>query len=177
MKLKMLTITKNVIVIIVFLGCFEIVNAQTTNYKSYAVLVSGIAKNFQWPANQLDFEIIVFGNSKVYNELLPLINQKKIEGVEVKVTTTDKIFDINSPKIIYLSDGKSSMLNEIMVRTQGKPIVIIAEREGLFKRGAGMSFVINPSNQLRLDINETDLINRNIKAPINVLMMLANEKI
>jgi hypothetical protein len=173
----MLKSIKNIIAITVFLGCFEFANAQTTNFKSYAVLVSGIAKNFQWPANQGDFEIMVFGNSRVYNELLSLINQKKIEGVEVKVSNTDKIFDIDSPKIIYLSDGKSSMLNEIIARAQGKPIVIIAEREGLFKRGAGMSFVINSSNQLRLDINETDLVKRNIKAPINVLMMLANEKI
>jgi hypothetical protein len=167
----------SIIICIFVIGASESIYAQTTNFKSYAVLVSGIAKNFRWPNYQGDFEIVVFGNSKVYHELLSMTHQKKIEGMDIKVTMTDKIFDIDAPKIIYLSDGKSSMLNEITQKVVGKPIMVICEREGLFKKGAGMSFIINTNNQLRLDINETDLLERNIKAPYNMILMLANEKI
>jgi hypothetical protein len=173
----MFNTVKPIILLVVFTACFQLANAQTTNFKNYAILISGIARNFHWPDSKDEFEIMVFGNSKVYNELLPLIDQKKIEGVEVKITQSDKIIDIESPKIIYLSDGRSSLLQDIMAKVEGKPTMVIAEREGLFKRGAGMSFVINSNNQLRLDINETDLSNRKIKAPINVIMMLSNQKI
>jgi hypothetical protein len=168
---------KPILLLTLLTGCFEIACSQTTNFKNYAVLVSGIARNFQWPDHQGHFEILVFGNSRVYNELMTLIDQKKIDGIDVKIIHTDKVIDIDSPRIIYLSDGRSSMLSDIMAKVEGKPTMIITEREGLFKRGAGMSFVINNSNQLRLDINETDLLKRNIKAPINVVMMLANDKI
>lgn len=151
--------------------------AQTTNYKSYAILVSGIAKNFRWPDYSGNFEIMVFGNSKVIPELEAINSQKKVEGLDIVVTNSENLSDIDSPKIIYLSDGKSSMLSEIAAKVSEKPTVIISEREGLFKKGAEMSFVINSQNQLRLDINQSGLSKKNIKVPTSVLTMLVNEKI
>lgn len=151
--------------------------AQTTNYKSYAILVLGIAKNVYWPDYKGDFEIMVVGSPKMYEELAVLSNQKKIEGSDIKITLSDKAEDIGMPRIIYLADSRSSLLNDVVVKIKDQPALIIAEREGLFKKGAGMSFVINENNQLRLDINLTDIERRQLKAPANVIAMLANEKI
>jgi hypothetical protein len=83
---------------------------------------------------------------------------------------------IGQPHIIFLADGKSGALDDLLKATDGKPVLIIAEREGLFKKGAGFSFVIMENSTLRYDINNTELEKRQIKVSKN-LSALANAMI
>ena len=68
------------------------------------------------------------------------------------------------------------MLDDILKATEGKPVLIITEREGLYKKGAGFSFVLLDNNTLRFDINNTDLEKRQIRVAKN-LAALANDLI
>jgi len=94
----------------------------------------------------------------------------------VKVTQVESIADIGQPHVLYLADGKSSSLDEIIKATQGKPVMIITEREGLYRKGAGFSFVVMDNSTLRFDINNTDLEKRSIKVSKS-LSALANTMI
>ncbi|MCD9017279.1 YfiR family protein [Parachryseolinea silvisoli] len=136
--------------------------AQTTNYQVYALFVMNIAKYSSWPSPDGELRITVFGKSKAYDELLKQ-NGKNANGHLVKVTQVENVADIGQPHVLYLADGKSSSLDEIIKATQGKPIMIIAEREGLYKKGAGFSFVVMDNSTLRFDVNNTDLEKRSIK--------------
>jgi len=44
-----------------------------------------------------------------------------------------------------------------------EPVMIIAEREGLFKKGASFSFVVLDNNTLRFDINKKESESHQIK--------------
>jgi hypothetical protein len=55
-------------------------------------------------------------------------------------------------------------------------VLIIGEREGLFKKGAGFSFVVMENSTLRFDINNTELDKRQIKVSKS-LAALANQSI
>ncbi len=136
--------------------------AQTTNYKSYAVFVHSIAKYSRWPDVKDEFKIVVLGNSKVYDELRSSITGKTISSAMIKVERADILSDINGAHLIYISNSKSNELDDLSTITNGKPIMIIAEREGLHKKGASVSFVII-DNKLRFDINQTELLKRNVK--------------
>jgi hypothetical protein len=103
-------------------------------------------------------------------------NGKVINGHTVTVLQVDNINEIGTPHILYLADGKTSALDEVVKRTEGKPVMIISEREGLFKKGAGFSFIVMENNTLRYDINTTDLEKRLIKVSKN-LSSLANSMI
>jgi len=46
--------------------------------------------------------------------------------------------------------------------------MIISEREGLHKKGAGFSFVVMENGTLRCDINNTELEKRQIKLSKNL---------
>ena len=98
---------------------------------------------------------------------------KTINGLPVKVVQVDELLASSEPHILYVSDGKSSSIDALMKQTEGKPVLIIAEREGLFKKGATMSFIAIDS-KLRLDINGKELQNRQIKISTQ-LQALANE--
>jgi hypothetical protein len=141
---------------------------QTTNYQVYCLYVLNIAKYAAWPANNSEFHITVVGKSKIYDELTKQSSSKNINGMPLKVSQTENLSDVGNVNIIYLSDGKTSMLEDILKTIQGKPVMIIAEREGLFKKGAGFSFVLMDNNTLRFDINNSDLEKRQIKVSKNI---------
>lgn len=75
------------------------------------------------------------------------------------------------PSFVFSQD-LDSLLN-LSAFTEGKSIMVIAEREGLFKKGASFSFVVMDNNTLRYDINNAELEKRNIKVSKN-LASLAN---
>jgi hypothetical protein len=149
--------------------------AQTTNYQVYSLYVVNIAKYSSWPTVNGEFNITVFGKSKVYDELLKQ-NGKNVNGHILKVTQVENVSDIGQPQIIYLADGKSSALDDILKLTEGKSVMIISEREGLHKRGAGFSFVVMENGTLRCDMNGTELEKRQIKISKN-LSALTNSSI
>jgi hypothetical protein len=151
------------------------VKAQTTNYQVYSLYVVNIAKYSSWPTVAGEFNITVFGKSKVYDELLKQ-NGKIVNGHAVKVTQIENINDIGHPQILYLADGKSNALDDVLKLTEGKSIMIISEREGLHKRGAGFSFIVMENGTLRCDINNTELEKRQIKISKN-LSALTNSSI
>jgi hypothetical protein len=150
--------------------------AQTTNYQVHSLFVMNIAKYSTWPNHSGEFQITVFGKSKIYDELVKATTGKNINGMPVKVTLAESITDIGNPNILYLADNKSSSLDELLKLTEGKSIMIIAEREGLYKKGAGFSFVILDNNTLRYDINNAEMEKRQIKVSKS-LTTLANSVI
>jgi hypothetical protein len=147
--------------------------AQTTNYQVYALFVVNIAKYSAWPSTAGEFQITVFGKSKAYDELQKQ-NGKNFNGRVVKVNQVDEIANIGQPNILYVADSRSAQVDDLVKTTQGKSIMIITEREGLFKKGAGFSFVVLENNTLRYDINHTELEKRQIKISKS-LSSLANQ--
>ena len=81
------------------------VKAQTTNYQVYSLYVVNIAKYSSWPAVAGEFNITVFGKSKVYDELTKQ-NGKIVNGHAVKVKQAESISDIGDTQIIYLAEVK-----------------------------------------------------------------------
>ena len=159
---------------ILFIALGTLAKAQTTNHQVYALFVVNIAKYSLWPTHNGELQITVFGKTKVYDELMKQ-NGKAVNGV-LKINQTDDLSAIGTPNIIYLADGKSGALDELLKAIEGKSVMIITEREGLFKKGAGFSFVILENNTLRFDINNTDLEKRQIKISKN-LAALSNSTI
>jgi hypothetical protein len=162
--------------IILFVFASSVAIAQTTNYQVHSLFVLNIAKYSEWPSAETEFNIVVFGKSKIYDELMKLTSGKNINGHTIKVTQVENIVDIGSANIVFLADGKSGSLDEIVKATEGKSIMVIAEREGLYKKGAGFSFMLTETNTLRYDINNAALAKRNIKVSKN-LANLANSVI
>jgi hypothetical protein len=73
--------------------------------------------------------------------------------------------------MIYVPSAKTSMLKLIMDKTKGKPILIVGEREGLARKGAGISFVVDDDDVLKFDINKSVLDSQSLKIA-NLLMQL-----
>lgn len=165
---------KKILYTLLFVFCFTgIGTAQTTNYQVYSVFVMSIARYSSWPASAGEFKITVIGKSKDYDELLKVSQTKDVNGKKIVVSQAEDVSQIGDCNIVYVSDNKSGTLDEIAKKFEGKPVMIITEREGLYKKGASFSFVITEDSKLRFDINKTDLDKKQIKISQN-LTSLAN---
>ncbi|HEY9045062.1 MAG TPA: YfiR family protein [Ohtaekwangia sp.] len=163
---------RNFFFILILIASFH-AHAQTTNYQSYAVLIHGLIKYSAWPNQQSEFKITVLGNSKAYSEMEKSLAGKNINGHTIRVDKAEDIAGIQGADIVYISEGKSNAIQEVVKATTNAAAIIITEREGLVRKGAGISFII-VDNKLRFDINNTDLEKRQIKVSAQ-FASLANE--
>jgi YfiR/HmsC-like len=166
--------SKFVLLLIYAMALSFVAKGQTTNYQAYSVFVYGMTKYMSWPSsNRVEFVIVVFGKSKVYDEMVKGLAGKTVNGLPIKIVQAEDASTVGEPQILYMSEGKSGQLDEIKKLTAGKAVLIIGEREGLHKKGAGMSFIAI-DNKLRIDINNVELLGRNIKTSTQ-MQALAHE--
>jgi hypothetical protein len=140
-----------------------VASAQTTNYKAHAIFVFSIAKYSQWPnASGGQFVIAVLGKTKLYDELVASSVNHSINGMKVSVVLVDEISEIKQPQMVLVADSKSSALPDLLKATANQPVMIVTEREGLHKKGAGVSFFVNDAGKLNFDLNLTEMNKRTI---------------
>lgn len=155
--------------------CFMVkpakVFSQDMNYKSYTLFLYNFMKYIEWPDKSGDFVIGVMGDSKVRDELLILAAKKKVGGRTILVKTISNPEEILLCNMIYVPSGKTSMMKLIVEKVKGKPILIVGEREGLARRGAGISFVVDDGDVLKFDINKSVLDSHSLKVA-TILMQL-----
>lgn len=144
--------------------------AQTTNSQVYSLFIMNIAKYSAWPEAATEFRITVLGKSKVYDELLKY-KERGVNGLKISLLQVDNVNQIGQPQIVFLSENKSTQLDELLSATAGKPVMILTEREGLHKKGAAFSFFINDTQNVRYDINNTELEKRRVKVAKNLISM------
>lgn len=141
---------------------------QTTNYKAHAVFVYSIAKYSKWPSADGEFIITVLGKSKLFEELVTSAANYNVGGAKVTVLNVEDPSQIGNSKIVIVADSKSSSLSDVLESVTGKPIMIITEREGLYKKGAGVSFFVNDEGKLNFDLNLTEMGKHSISLSQNL---------
>jgi hypothetical protein len=150
------------------------VKAQDVNYKAYSVYVYNFIKYIEWPesAKADEFVIAIIGESPVKTELKTLAATKKANGKTIVIKQYNSIEEVGQCQILYISSGRSSVLKNAIERTKGMSALLIAEREGLAKKGAGINFVTLEDETLKFELNRKVIENNNLKVS-NQLISLA----
>jgi hypothetical protein len=149
-------------------------NAQETNYKAYSVYVYNFIKYIEWPedAKKGDFVIAIIGDSPISSELKVLAASKKANGQTILIKQYASIDEVEECQILYISSSKSNMLKTALEKTKNTSVLLIAEREGLAKKGAGINFVTLEDDTLKFEMNKKVIEAHNLKIP-RVLIQLA----
>jgi hypothetical protein len=116
------------------------VNSQMSQFK--ALFLFNFAKNVNWPghASGSDFVITVIGNDELASELKGLAKIRKINNSNLVIKESQNAEGVNESQIIYLSATQSSLMPIIASYQKGKPVLIVADKQGLCSQGAGISF-------------------------------------
>ena len=157
--------------LMIFIGKTERAVAQDVDYKTYTLFLYNFMKYVEWPTTEGDFVIGVVGECPVKKELEQLAKNKKAKGRQIVVVNIANAGDALLCNMVYIPSSKSAELRPIYEKVKGRSVLIVAEREGLAKKGAGISFAIDDDDALKFDINKSTLDSQNLKIA-NMLMQL-----
>ncbi len=142
--------------------------AQDVNYKAYSIYVYNFVKYIEWPETNktnTSFSIGVIGDSPVYAELLQLAASKKANGQTIIIKKFASVEDADYCEILYISASKSGSLKRALEKTNNIPTLVVAEREGLAKKGAGINFVTLDDDVLKFEMNKKVIEDHSLKIP------------
>ena len=150
--------------------------AQLDTYRAYSLFVYSFGSYIQWPSNSVgdEFSIVVIGNSKITDELETMASNRKLVGKKITVKTVNSVSEINDCQMIFISDSKSGTLDEVLAKHGGKPTLVITERDGLIRKGAGISFILTDDDKLNFEINMQKLESNNLKVSQQLAKLAAN---
>jgi hypothetical protein len=92
-------------------------HAQPSLFHTYAVFVQSFARYSSWPALTNGFKVVVVGNTKAYDEIVKNVAGKTIAGSAAVVIKSDDDTIMDDVSIIYLSDGASNQLSQLLKAT------------------------------------------------------------
>jgi hypothetical protein len=164
--------TQLLLLSVLFFGCNGIsnVSAQEANYKAYSLFVYNFIKYIEWPAeSSTQFVIGVMGNSPIVSELKTLAATKKAHGKTIVIKIINSVAEAEKCHLLYVPDSKSKLLKEYVDVIKNKSILVVSEREGMAKKGAGINFVLDENENLKFEVNKTTLASHNLKIPTVLL--------
>jgi hypothetical protein len=139
--------------------------AQDIDYKTQSLFIYKFTKYITWPPalSRDDFVIGVYGNSPISEELQVMASLKKAgEGQRIVIKRINSVDEIENLHILYVASSKSRELRSILDKIGKKPTLVVAERDGLAKKGASINFLIMENNTLKFEVNRTELQSRGL---------------
>ena len=131
-------------------------NAQTEKY--YAGFIYNFTKNMEWPANKKsgDFVIAVVGDSPVFPYLQQLAATKTVGTQKMVIKKVSSASQAAGCHLIFLSKGSSGELDAAKSTAISSNALLVTEKAGLGKKGAGMNFIDN-GGRIGFEVNQGQL--------------------
>jgi hypothetical protein len=160
------------LIFLITLFYFNSVNAQDINYKVHSMFMYHFTKHVDWPEAKKsgDFVIGVLGNSPIISELEAIAVTKKAGNQLIVIKKLDSEADVTSCHIVFLPANKSGNLEGIITSIGTKPVLIVAEKAGLGKKGACLNFIIH-EDKLKFEINKQSIEAKNMKISGDLLKL------
>ncbi|SFC26071.1 protein of unknown function [Flexibacter flexilis DSM 6793] len=144
--------------------------AQNSDHKFHSVFIMNFIKYIQWPNVNSDFVIGVLGNADIVEELERSVANKNVSGQKIIVKTFDKVSDIDNCQVLYIPQGKSKLLADVITKVSGKNTLIITEKSGLADKGSGINFVLK-DGRWKFELNKDATEKAGLKVSSDLLRL------
>ena len=117
------------------------VSGQISTFK--ALFLYNFTQNIEWPgpaAGNGDFVITVVGDSEMAAELEKLAKVRKVGTRKMLVRKVNNVDEVGDTHIVFLAASKSSLMPMLDSYQKGKSVLIVADKAGLCRQGAGIAF-------------------------------------
>jgi hypothetical protein len=130
----------------------------------YSMMVFNFTKYVQWPdyAEGGDFVIGVVGNNSLYNTLNASYNGKPRGKKVYVIKKFNSASEITDCHVVFIDKSKSKDFDAISAKFQGKPTLLITDKDGLGAKGSGINFK-TIDNKLKFELNQKALETSNLK--------------
>ncbi len=159
--------------LVVILLVAGLIPAFGQNYKMHSVFIYSFTRYVQWPDpyNQGDFEILVLGDSPIFEELKAMAQAKKVGDRVIKVTKIKAASEIRKCNMFFLPAAKSAAISEVMEKVNTQSILVVSEEVGLGVKGSDINFIVK-DGKLAFELNQASVNKQGLKVS-NELTRLA----
>lgn len=130
-----------IVTCLLVLGSALHVSGQISTFK--ALFLYNFTQNIEWPgpaAGNVDFVITVVGDNEMAAELGKLAKVKKVGSKKMVIKKVNNVDDVDDTHIVFLAASKSGLMPMLDSYQKGKGVLIVADKSGLCKQGAGIAF-------------------------------------
>ena len=130
--------------------------AQDEMFK--ALFMYNFSKEIGWPEsyNKGDFVIGILGSNPITSELEKIAQKKKVGQQNIRIVEFSKVDNITKCHFLYIPDNKSNEFDAVRQKLEGQPTVILTDKQGYAKKGAGINYVKIDGKQ-KFEINTKTL--------------------
>ncbi len=134
------------------------------NYKLHSVYMYSFTRYILWPDayNQGDFEILVLGDSPIFEELKTMAQAKKVGDRVIKVTKISNPADVRKCNMLFVPASKSGKIADVLAKVADQSILVITEEAGLGAKGSNINFIIK-DGKLVFELNQGSINKQNLK--------------
>ena len=143
-------------------------------YSVKAALIYSIIKFVDWPEQDQPVAgnplcIAVFGQDP-FGSNLDMISNKTVKGRPIKIRRLQKIEDIRSCEVLFISGTEKLQIARILKQLQNQPILTIADHGG-FPQTGGMINLITVNNKIQFEINNNAALRAHLRISSQLLKL------
>ncbi|HYG03574.1 MAG TPA: YfiR family protein [Chryseosolibacter sp.] len=152
---------KSILLVILSLS---LVSGYAQNYNLHTVFIYSFTRYVIWPEdyNKGDFEILVLGDTPMYETLVEMAKKKKVGERTIKVTKISNPSEIRKSNIVFVPSDKSASLGDVISKVSNQSILIITEEPGLGSKGSDINFIMK-EGKLAFELNQSAVARQNLK--------------
>ncbi|MBN2890615.1 MAG: YfiR family protein [Bacteroidales bacterium] len=131
---------KKIIALVFFVFTFTLSFSQNAEKQHEANFLFGFARLMEWPQYEENQVVVhVLGESVVFDYLNYMSINSEVSGRKLIVRQSNLENAVNC-NILFISEGNSYLLPEILGQSANKSVLIVTEKPGLTFQGADVSF-------------------------------------
>jgi len=132
--------------------------------KLAALFIMSFTKYVEWPAaTNPAYVITVLGDDPIYEQLKSLAAAAQADGRMVVVNKAARMENISSTHILYIAPDRSNQLGTAAARFASEPTLVVTQKPGLIKEGAGINLVAG-DGKLSYEVNAESLKKAGLRA-------------
>lgn len=129
-------------------------NGQVDELTVKAVALEKIARFVEWPGSSSGpFVLGLAGRAPLFAQVEKIYSAVEIKGRPVQIRQVESPAELRSCHLLLLAEVAEKRLQEVLAATRGKPILTVADAQGLADKGVLLSLYIL-DQKLRFEVNE-----------------------
>lgn len=123
---------------------------QEPEYAVKAKTLFAVSANVAWPDKTFEkpetpIRVGILGKDRFGNQMDDVVKGKKFSGRPVQIFRESDPQKLLDCQIVFVSDSESEGLDETLKVFQGRPQLLVGDREGFAKRGVGINLLLETS--------------------------------
>ena len=154
--------------------------AQQLNPKLVSAFVYNFTQNISWPASQKTgtFVIGVYKSAAIADNFTRAIANRMVGDQSIVLKTVENINEQDKYSILFIPLKESGSIPQISQALKGKPILIISEKPGLWRKGSSINLFLDEDDdyKTKFELNKTAIESTGMLITNKLLQLAATVK-